>query len=289
MNIFSKAFLCILAGVIFIGGVVDVSAQTRYPRASQKAMVMQTVGDTDVTITYHRPNINERKLFGSQQEKALVPYGEVWRAGANEATVFEVTNDVSIEGQKLPKGKYGFYAIPGNDEWTLIFNKTWDQWGTIYDESKDALRVKVKPATADEPFESMAYLIRNVSANTADVILAWGTTRVPFKLDVGDVNARLFETVNRHVTSERLNAANYILTSEQKDRYATAVGWLDALLAGGQSYNALEIKARLQAAMGMKKEALETGRQAIEFGKANNVNPRNIAFLEGLMKEWSGE
>ncbi len=289
MKLLTRISLCLALAIFLVSATNETFAQTKYPRPSQKAMIMQTVGDTDVTITYHRPNIKGRTLWGSKEDKPLVPNGEVWRTGANEATVFEVTNDVMINGQKLPKGKYSFYAIPNGNDWTLIFNKTWDQWGTVYDEAKDQLRVKTKSVMDKDSIESLAYMIQNVTDSTADITLAWGNARIPFKLDVGDVNARIIQNVNQNITSERINAANFIYATEQSDKYAMAISWLDSILSEGDSFNALFGKARLQAASGKKKEAIETAKKAVDFGKANKANPRSITFLEGLIKDWSGE
>src|SRR2546429_9352850 len=135
-------------------------------RPSQKASVMQTIGVTDITITYHRPGVKGRVIWGdplpSQADTKgeatldnqntrpkgapIVPWGHVWRAGANEATRFEVTDDVLVNGQKLAAGKYSLHTIPTKDEWTVVFNNDANQWGSFtYDANKDTLRVKVKP------------------------------------------------------------------------------------------------------------------------------------------------
>lgn len=153
------------------------------PRASQKSSLSQTVGNTEVSIIYHRPNVKGRTIWGD-----LVPYGKVWRTGANNATVFEVSGDVRVNGQKLSKGKYSLYSIPGEKEWTIIFNKTWDQWGTRYDEAQDALRVKTKPAEG-EFRETMMFSIENVSGYKANVVIAWDKLRIPFEVDTSSVAA----------------------------------------------------------------------------------------------------
>ncbi len=134
------------------------------PRVSPKASLKQTVGLTDITITYSRPGVKGRKIWGG-----LVPYGKVWRTGANEATTFEVSDDVTIDGKPLPKGIYSLHTIPGPDQWTIIFNKVANQWGSFnYDESKDALRVTAVPQKA--PFtEWMAFEIPSLSADKATV------------------------------------------------------------------------------------------------------------------------
>ncbi len=115
------------------------------PRPSQHAVVTQRIGVTDITLNYHRPLVNGRKIWGG-----LVPYGQVWRAGANENTTITFTDPVTVEGKPLPKGTYGLHMFPGEKEWTVVFSKNSTSWGSFtYDEKEDALRVTVKPQPAD--------------------------------------------------------------------------------------------------------------------------------------------
>jgi Protein of unknown function (DUF2911) len=143
-------------------------------RPSPPAIVTETISSgAIVTIDYSQPSLKGRKI-GTE----LAPYGQVWRTGANEATVFEVSKDVKVEGQSLAAGKYGLYSIPGETEWTIIFNKTWKQWGTQYKEADDALRVKVKAkvAISDVLFEKMTFSIDK----SGKVSLSWGDIVVDF-------------------------------------------------------------------------------------------------------------
>ncbi len=146
-------------------------------RPSPNAGISQTIGTTEVTISYGRPGVKGRTIWGK-----LVPYGQVWRAGANEATKITFSGDVLIEGQKLSKGAYSFYTIPTEGTWTLIFNKVADQWGTNYDADQDALRVQVKPQTAGHT-EWMSFGFEGLSAKAATVVLSWGKIKVPFKIE----------------------------------------------------------------------------------------------------------
>lgn len=160
---------------------IKISAQDNKPkvRISPKAEVMQTVGLTDIRIIYSRPGVKDRTIWGK-----LVPYNSVWRAGADEATKFIFSTDVTIEGKLLKKGSYSFFAIPGKNEWTLIFNKVADQWGAFeYNESQDALRIKVKPEKGSFQ-EWLAYTITKTSDTTATVRLEWEKIKVPFKIEV---------------------------------------------------------------------------------------------------------
>lgn len=142
-------------------------------RASPPAVVTQTLNSgAVVSIDYSRPSLKGRSL------NELAPAGKVWRTGANETTVFEVSKDVKIEGKTLLAGKYGLYTIPGEKEWTIIFNKAWKNWGTVYKESEDALRVKVKPGKSKQSNEMMTFEI----AKNGKVNLLWGDTQVGFEI-----------------------------------------------------------------------------------------------------------
>lgn len=143
-------------------------------RPSPPAKVTETIASgTVITIDYSQPSVKGREVG-----KDIAPYGKVWRTGANEATVFEVSKDVKVEGKALPAGKYGLYSIPGKDEWVLIFNKTWKQWGTKYAEADDALRVNVKPGKAPAFTEKMTF---NVD-KSGKVSLLWGNEEVDFSV-----------------------------------------------------------------------------------------------------------
>lgn len=266
---------CILT--IIAVGALNIFAQAQLPQASQRASLTQTVGDTQISIVYHRPNVKKRVVYGE-----LVPYGEVWRTGANNATTFEVSNDVTINGQKLSAGKYSFYAIPSEKDWILIFNKTWDQWGTVYDAKQDALRVTVKPAAA-EFAESLAYEVENVTDNTAQINLHWEKLAVPFTVDVGDVTKRILDNARKDKTMQ-VQVAGYVFSQKLTDNYAEAMGWLDASMKESPTYPAMFYKARLLNEMGKKQEAIKAAESAIEFGK--KTPNTNTSFLEGLVKEW---
>jgi Protein of unknown function (DUF2911) len=141
-------------------------------RPSPPAIATETISSgAIITIDYSQPSLKGRKV-GTE----LAPYGQVWRTGANEATSFEVNKDVKVEGQSLAAGKYGLYSIPGEKEWTIIFSKTWKQWGTQYKEADDALRVKVSSAKTETLTEKMTFVIDK----SGKVSLSWGDTVVAF-------------------------------------------------------------------------------------------------------------
>lgn len=143
-------------------------------RPSPPAQVSASIGDAKVTIDYSQPTKRGREIFGG-----LEKYGKVWRTGANESSWIEVSGDVMVEGKSLVAGKYGLFTIPGEDEWTIIFNKKWDGWGAFeYDQNSDVLRVTVPSKTMDEVVEQFTI---NIEEN-GDVILAWDKTQVKFSI-----------------------------------------------------------------------------------------------------------
>jgi len=138
-------------------------------RASPADSASGKIGEAVILINYSSPSVKGRAVWGE-----LVPYGQVWRAGANEATMVAVDRDVLVEGKKLPAGKYSFYAIPNKDAWTVIFNKVAEQWGTQYDPKQDALRVKVKPRKAANMNERLIYDVTDDG-----IVLLWENVEVP--------------------------------------------------------------------------------------------------------------
>lgn len=147
--------------------------QDKSSRPSPPAVAKQKVGETNISIDYSQPSVKGRTIGKDLEPKP----GEVWRTGANEATVFEVDKDVTIEGKLLPKGKYGLFTIMNGDDWTIIFNKTWNQWGAFkYKEADDALRVNVKGKKAGAFAEKMTFTISPAGL----VTLVWGDLQVDF-------------------------------------------------------------------------------------------------------------
>jgi hypothetical protein len=185
--------LSVLALLSFTLLSTMATAQNNQPRASLHAQVTQTIGvDTDITIDFSRPGVKGREIWGE-----LVPYGMApgnrysnnkpfpWRAGANENTTIEFNNDLMIEGESIPAGKYSIHMIPAEDEpWTVIFNKVNDAWGSFqYDESQDALRIKVDPVKAEYQ-EYLTYGFEDLSGNSATAYLHWAELKVPFTVEV---------------------------------------------------------------------------------------------------------
>lgn len=272
-------------------------AQYKPLYASQKASVSQTIGVTDVTITYYRPAIKGRPIFGdappsmetrakgdatldNQNERKpgepIVPYNHVWRAGANDATVFQVTDDVLINGQPLKAGTYSLSAIPGKDDWTIIFNNDYGQWGAFsYDSKKDALRVKAKQQPVQASQELLAYNFDPVTANTATANLRWSTVNVPFTVEVKDVKATWRAKTDALIAA---NPANEVFPLQAANTFAADKNWDEALKYVDQSikikptFRGLSAKANILKNAGRKDEALAAADQAIAKGKADAVD-----------------
>ncbi|MFD3001400.1 DUF2911 domain-containing protein [Pontibacter toksunensis] len=163
LNSLALLFVCMLVSTI------TWAQNGNGQKASPPATATGKVGDANVTVNYSSPAVKGRQIWGD-----LVPYGEVWRAGANEATTVTFDKDVMVEGKALPAGTYSFYTIPGENEWTVIFNKTAKQWGTQYDEKQDALRVTTTPRKADTMNERLAYAVTDNG-----LVLRWENMEVP--------------------------------------------------------------------------------------------------------------
>lgn len=193
------AIATLLMGTLLmtVPGARGQSALLDLPRESQHATIMQRIGVTDVTINYHRPQVKGRKVFGPGSAQ---PYGDVWRAGANENTTIQFSNDVTVEGKPLPKGVYGLHMIPGESDWTVIFSRNSTSWGSFtYDPAEDALRVTVKSHPA-EMEEALAYDFDGVRQNEATIVMRWEKVAVPIHVET-DTQAAVLASLHNQLRS----------------------------------------------------------------------------------------
>ena len=257
-----KTFFTISMLLVALGAIAQTQPPAvKYPRPSQKSSLMQTIGTTDMTITYSRPGVKGRTVWG-----ALVPYDKIWRTGANEATTISFSDDVSIDGQTLPKGTYSLHTIPGKISWTLIFNKVADQWGSFnYDQTKDQLRVTSTPMKA--PFtEWLTFEVPQLSADRATVVLRWENLAVPFTVETGTIS-KTMSAARAAVSSAAaddwrtpLRAASFALDN---GNLTDAQSWSDQAVKAQENIQTLWLKARLLAKQGKKADAVRTGEMAI--------------------------
>jgi hypothetical protein len=281
-------------------------------RPSQKASVMQTIGVTDITISYSRPGVKGRTIFADapasmearakgeatlddqnerQAGEPIVPYNHIWRAGANEATLFQVTDDVLINGQPLKAGAYSLHTIPGKNEWTIIFNSDPGQWGSFtYDNKKDALRVKTKPQMVADNQEWLMYSFDPVGENSAQVNIRWERLKVPFTVEVKDVKAVWRTKADALIAA---NPTNEALPLQVANAYANDKNWDEALKFADQSikvketFRNLSTKASILWAAGRKEEAMTVADAAIAKGKADKVD--TSAFEKRVANMKSGK
>jgi hypothetical protein len=264
--------LALFSGVLLIANFSQAQTATGetlmldLPRASQHAQVMQRIGITDITINYHRPLANGRQVWGK-----LVPYGQVWRAGANENTTITFADPVTVEGQALDKGMYGLHMIPGENQWTVIFSKDAGAWGSFsYKQEQDALRVNVKPQTA-EMHDALAYDFDDVKADGAVVTMRWEKVAVPFKVHV-NVNDLVTASIHRQLHGLNQyywegwdDAAGYFLAN--KINLDEALKDEDQSIQAEERYDNLMNKSKILEAMGRKQDAEALRTQAL--AKAN--------------------
>jgi tetratricopeptide (TPR) repeat protein len=286
-----KNYLLLLAIILF---AAPLSAQVPYNSAvpngyTKKALVSEQVGLTQITITYHRPAVKGRegKVWGGLVPKGFVDQGfgngkpAPWRAGANENTVIEFETDVKIEGQTLPKGRYGLFIAYDPSESIVIFSKRSDSWGSFYyDEKEDALRVKVKPQPIEKSVEYLKYEFLNQTPDSAVIALAWEKLSIPFKVEVDylkqQFDAFVTEAQNpRGWTPQGLNiAASWTL----QNNYQLEKGLEWATMATRQSFPgdptsfpALTTKALILDKLGKTDEATAVIKNALPFGNAGQL------------------
>ena len=280
-----RTVFALLAVAICFGSATGFaqSALLDIPRGSQHAVVTQCIGITDITINYHRPLVKGRAIWGK-----LVPYGEVWRAGANENTTIKFTDPVSIEGQPLPKGIYGLQMIPGENQWTVIFSKVHTAWGSFtYDQAEDALRVTVKPQASDM-HEALTYDFDEVKPDSTVVTLRWEKLAVPFKVGV---NVHEIVQASLHNQLQGLaqytwegwdDAATYLLA--EKYDLDEALKYEDTSIGTEPRFDNLLTKSQILEAMGRKEESETAKKQALARATAGQLYTYG-RFLQGQGKQ----
>jgi tetratricopeptide (TPR) repeat protein len=263
-----RRILLPLASLLILAGLCQAqSALLDLPRKSQNAQVTQTIGITTVTVKYSRPLVNGRKVWGG-----LVPYGDVWRAGANENTVITFTDPVTIEGKPLDRGTYGLFMIPKEDGWTIIFSKTNTAWGAFtYKPDEDVLRVTVKPAPSDF-HDALLYDFDQLTPDSALLTLRWDKLAVPFKVAVNvpqTVEASLdkqFRGIQQYTWVSYNDAANYFL--DAKADLSQGLKYADTSIQIEERYDNLMTKSQILAAMGKPDEAQKAAAMALQKADA---------------------
>jgi hypothetical protein len=262
-----KPFALCLA-ILGLGGTVSAQNDLNLPDVSQAAEVKQRIALTDITVKYHRPLVNGRKIWGG-----LVPYGKVWRAGANENTTIEFSDPVWVEGKPLAKGVYGLHMIPNPDSWTVIFSKTNTAWGSYsYKEDEDALRVNVKPRPLAEMKEALEFEFEDLKPESTAVTLKWEKLGVPFTVSVNDAEQTLqniraqLKGAGQFAWQALDQGAQFCLT--RKINLDEALRWADASIQNEERFDNLSTKADILKALNRPDEAKTTWNHAVEVANA---------------------
>lgn len=241
--------------------------QLKVPSLSSSQTINQELGLGEITLTYSRPNIRGRKVLGN-----LVPYGVVWRTGANAATVIKFTDVVTIEGNKVPAGEYGLFSIPGADEWTIILNKTAHQWGAYtYKEADDFLRFKVKNVALSQPEETLTMEFNNVDQTKCELKMKWENSS--FNLHIStDVDSKVMANIADVMNADKrpyFEAALYYY--ENNKDLNKALEWISTAEKNESPSPFYKVwKARILLKMGNKAAALSTAQEGVKLAKEQN-------------------
>lgn len=260
----------------------NVNAQgVKLPQPSTAQTITQDFGLGKITISYSRPNVKGRTIFGE-----LEPFGKVWRTGANGATTIKTTEPIMVEGKPLEAGEYGLFTIPGETEWTVIFNKTAKQWGAYeYKESDDVLRVNVKPINTKTKTETFTIQLNNVVDTTAQLQLAWENTLVNLNLSTS-IDAKVMANITEAMKGDKkpyFAAAQYYYNTGKDIK--TALEWMNEAEKADQKAPWIKLwKAKVQLKAGDKAGAAKTAQAGIDLAKAAN-NPEYVRLNTQVLEQ----
>ena len=272
--------ILVFAAFVLATGAALAQAPLTLPDASPAATVSQTVGLTDITISYHRPAVNKRKIWGG-----LVPYGDVWRAGANMNTTVTFSSDVTVGGKKLTAGTYGLHMIPTETDWAVIFTNMSTAWGSFsYDQKEDALRFTVTPKPADFE-ERLEYRIEDPTDTSATVVLQWDKLAVSFPITV-DTKAVVFASIKaqmrglpRFAWQGWNQAAGWCLRNDYD--LDQGLAWSDRSIGIQPNFQNLRTKAAIMEKKGGDAKQVEALRaQAMKLATEADVNNSGYQLLQ---------
>ncbi|ABQ05800.1 MULTISPECIES: DUF2911 domain-containing protein [Flavobacterium] len=276
----------ILIALAVILAPFAAEAQVKTPQASPKAYIKQTVGLTDVEVTYSRPGARGRAVFGN-----LVPFGKLWRTGANENTIINFSDDVVIDGKTLKKGKYAIYTIPKIESWEVIFYLSTDNWGLPenWNDQYVVLRTTVKEDALPTPVETFTIGINGLDPNYAYLEMAWENSHVALKFEVPTAKtavASIEKTLAGPTWNDYYASAQYLFSSN--GNIETARTYVDKALdmSTEKPYYVTRLKSLIQAKQGDKKGAVETAKASLAAAEAAN-NQDYVKMNKDSISEWS--
>lgn len=266
-----------------------IEAQVKTPQPSPKSTVEQVVGLTNVEVVYSRPGAKGRTIFGD-----LVPFGKIWRTGANENTIISFSDDVTIDGKTLAKGKYSLYTLPKADNWEIIFYKTTDNWGNPeeWQETNVVLRANAKPVMIDRKLESFTIAINNLNNDSADLELSWEKTLVSLKFNVPtqkNTLANITKALSGPSAGDFFSSSQYLFQSNGD--LNKALEYVNKALSMNKEgedvpFWYLRQKSLIQAKLGDKKNAIETAKLSLAAAtKAKNED--YVKMNNDSIAEWS--
>ncbi len=275
--------LALFAAIVCLHGEMDSSI---FPKLSPQSTVSQTVGTTTVTVEYHRPQVRGRKIWGE-----LVPYGQVWRTGANEATTIKFSDAVKVNGQPVPAGTYALFSIPGPEQWTLILNKRARQFGAFeYQPKDDLLRFVVKAKAVKEFSEWLTYEVYPASRSSAYVDLYWEKLRVSFLVEV-DVDSIVAARMKRAMARAGegdwkiyADAAEYFV--EQDKALTQALAWAERSIRIQENPVNLSVKAHILQAISQPVQAYQTLERALRIARSQNASAAVIGPIQNTLDQW---
>jgi len=280
-----------LTFIICFSIVSVLSAQLKHPKASPLSVTTQEVGLTSIKVEYSRPAVRGRKIFGG-----LVPYGRIWRVGANASTKITFENDVTIMGNVLEKGTYALYAFPEAEEWDIVFHENLTHWGDgrkNYNPNEDVLRIKLVPGETKSFQENFLITFDKIQYNGLNLLLRWANTeiRIPIKIDTGSLmEIEITKQLKDNPTAQTYyEAARYY--QEQHIKYGTALEYLKkAIELGGDTYYFYRVKSLVEAALGDFKTAISSAHKSMELAALQDkdefvrMNEKNIAKWKRLQE-----
>ncbi len=276
-----SALVC-ATGVAFSTGLFAQTPKLEFPAPSPGCTIKQRVGLTDVEVVYSRPGVKGREIFGS-----LVPYGQVWRTGANASTKVTFSTPVKFNGEAVPAGTYALYTIPGAEEWTVILHKNLKLGGaTGYDAKDDLLRVKAKPTSIAEKLESFTIEFTDVRDESATLFLGWDQTLVPVKIEV-DVVDKLVPQIEAAMAGPGDKKPYYQAAAfyyEHGLDLQKASKWVNAAAAANETYYIVHLKAKILAKQGNKEGAIAAAKRSTELAiKADGAQSGFVKLNQDLI------
>lgn len=242
-------------------------AQISTPAASPSTTLSQTLGLTKITLDYSRPSVKGRKIFGD-----LVPYGKVWRTGANKITSIKFDDEVYVHGAVMKAGSYGLYTIPGKNEWTIIFNRDDKQWGSYgYDINKDVIRFNVQPMQPQEFTEQMTIDFVEFTPTSTNLSIKWESTEVRFKIELRGIDEKIMAEIAEKTAKTDATTDTYFSAADfyyQKGvKLDQALAWANKVVEKEKEYWTYQLVARIAAKQNNCAVAIPNAEKSMELAK----------------------